>query len=133
MKRAVVGLLMLVGIVWTGAAAEAQVLFRWTDAQGHVHVTDEVTSIPSDRMGSVGYMMETQLARLQPAAARARVQRTAWANDVAECRTQARTLDSHFDAHIPEFGKVKMFGLPEARYAFSKCLDSRGHDMVRSY
>jgi hypothetical protein len=152
--------LMVAGVLmlgWVGAA-DAQTLYRWTDAQGQVSITDSLQRIPPDRRDTARAMKAEpvtvssdsakasarRIAELDRQAqqyerdaqqhARAAEQerlaatRARWSGDVAACTAGARRTDPGFRVHIPSPGRVKMLGTASARYEFGQCLDSRGHD-----
>jgi hypothetical protein len=159
MTRALVvaGVLML---GWVGAA-DAQTLYRWTDAQGAVFITDSLQRVPPERRDTARamkaepvpvssdsakasarriaeldrqaqrYERDAQEAARANAEDRVRAAQARWSGDVAECTAGVRRTDPGFRVHIPSPGRVKMFGTASARYEFGLCLDSRGHDTSR--
>jgi hypothetical protein len=148
--------LMVAGVLMLGwiGVADAQTLYRWTDAQGQVSITDSLQRIPPDRRDTARAMtaepvtvssdsakasarriaeldrQAQQYARDARAAEQERIAatRARWSGDVAACTAGARRTDPGFRVYIPSAGRVKMFGTAPARYEFGQCLDSRGHD-----
>jgi hypothetical protein len=117
----------------------AQMLYRYVDEKGHVHVTDDPNKLPKSQGGTVDVMRTPQPSARptypQPApspepprtqAVPDRASETIWASAVADCAAAARRADTGFDAYTPAPGEVNFFGSSRGRYHFEKCMDGKG-------
>jgi hypothetical protein len=123
MRQTLMAGLIMIGALWGVSVSDAQMLYRWTDDAGQVHVTDDPNSIPPDKRGSVPGMRAPKpspppAASATPWQQRAEMTSTSsWMTAIATCKQT-----SGVEAYSPAVGDVRYFGTNQQRFAFEKCM-----------